>query len=232
MKKFFCFLLVFTLVIISPVAAYSYDENNFRTSCETTKTDIFFEKFYSSNNMTIHITPSNIKDINGNLVKHPITLKYKDNKSFYSLNLRGRYYNYIHCDGKETVYYPALPFFYITTDEVVPVDTFLIGLMIFHCGYTVRTDDYLCYNETIDGITYHIEESTDSLNNKSKFYYLEGDLVRFDYVNAENPSVVERMDLKITFDDVDDSCFELPTSAFLDLSWLYAILLNLFGIFL
>lgn len=88
-------------------------------------------------------------------------------------------------------------------------------------------NEFSCYNESLEGISYHVEEcrvETDTLKEIKKYYFIDDEMVKMSFIKANS---FEDYNVKVSYDSVDDNCFELPPTAFLDITWLY----KLFSIF-
>ena len=183
------------------------------------------ENFSNSANITIDINSDNSKFLN-DLHCNNITIKYKEDKLFFSLDS-----NPTLCaidNGDEIlVYYVDMPLFYFRKSILNPdILNWYLRLMVFSKTNTYN-NEFSCYNESLEGICYHVEEcrvETDTLKEIKKYYFIDDEMVKMSFIKANS---FEDYNVKVSYDSVDDNCFELPPTAFLDITWLY----KLFSIF-
>ncbi|MGN0546375.1 MAG: hypothetical protein ACI4I3_03500 [Acutalibacteraceae bacterium] len=234
MKKLLSIVLIMSLLFTSIFAISANaleDDFESQTSetelseCKGKKTDAFLEEFSNSTNITIDIYSSNSKWMNG-LNFDSIKISSKDDKLFISFNGKLTMCT-IENDGEAIVYYPVCPFFYFREKSLVTPNSmnWYLRLMVFS-RTTVFRNEFTCYNETINDIEYHVEEcrvETSDYTAIKKYYFIDDEMVRMSFGQEGSPDSFEDYSIKVTYDEVDDSCFELPSTAIFDLTWLYKI---------
>lgn len=210
-------ILAIIMLITSLVSVNGYAANNDR------RTEDFLRTFVDSNNTTITIRSKNSKWMKRSLIKSPIIVEYKDRQVSVHYNYRfgGLKAHSIHIGKDMTMYSPSFPYFYVKQNDIGAINSGLLRFLIFQNAVLVSS--YLgSYNETLDGQEYHVEEYriTDKDEEIAKYYFIGDEMVKMAFGFPDSPSTFEIYDVEVTYNNVDNDCFIVPSTAVINISWL------------
>lgn len=210
-------ILAIIMLITSLVSVNGYAANNDR------RTEDFLRTFVDSNNTTITIRSKNSKWMKRSLIKSPIIVEYKDRQVSVHYNYRfgGLKAHSIHIGKDMTMYSPSFPYFYVKQNDISAINSGLLRFLIFQNAVLVSS--YLgSYNETLDGQEYHVEEYriTDKDEEIAKYYFIGDEMVKMAFGFPDSPSTFEIYDVEVTYNNVDNDCFIVPSTAVINISWL------------
>lgn len=120
-----------------------------------------------------------------------------------------------------TMYSPSFPYFYVKQNDIGAINSGLLRFLIFQNAVLVSS--YLgSYNETLDGQEYHVEEYriTDKDEEIAKYYFIGDEMVKMAFGFPDSPSTFEIYDVEVTYNNVDNDCFIVPSTAVINISWL------------
>lgn len=216
-------ILAIIMLITSLVSVNGYAANNDR------RTEDFLRTFVDSNNTTITIRSENSKWMKRSLIKSPIIVEYKDRQVSVHYNYRfgGLKAHSIHIGKDMTMYSPSFPYFYVKQNDIGAINSGLLRFLILQNAVLVSS--YLgSYNETLDGQEYHVEEYriTDKDEEIAKYYFIGDEMVKMAFGFPDSPSTFETYDVEVTYNNVDDDCFIVPSTAVINISWLSFLLVK------
>lgn len=222
MKKL-SLILAIIMLITSLVSVNGYAADESSTFRSDRRTEDFLRTFVDSNNTTITISSENSKWMKKSLIKSPIIIEYKDRQVSVHYNYRfgGLKAHSIHIGKDMTMYSPSFPYFYVKQNDIGAINSGLLRFLIFQNAVLVSS--YLgSYNETIDGQEYHVEEYriTDKDEEIAKYYFIGDEMVKMAFGFPDSPSTFETYDVEVTYNNVDDACFVVPSTAVINISWL------------
>lgn len=228
MKKTVSVLLAVITLVMSVFTCNAFateveNEIEVVTGFEATKTMAFLRMLEEADEISIKFSFS--QKILGIIpMKIPFEFYTKEGKCAYHLGNGFIKANIIAQNGVATGYYPQFPFIYLKQSDSsfnINAGAFFVHFMIYSTnGYFYYQRDYSkTYEEFINGKRYTIDEFVLYDYNVYRFYYLDDDLTAFEKVNIYDSSVNQKYDIEIS-NFVDDSVFELPSTAVVDISWL------------
>lgn len=228
MKKI-SLILAIIILATSLFAVNGYAAETANDSQREWRTEHFLDTFTNSNNTTITISSENSQWMKKAIVKSPIIIEYKDRQVsvHYKYRIGGLEAHSILIGKDMTMYSPSFPYFYIKKKDVGAINAALLRFLVFQNAVLVSS--YLGgYTETINGQEYYVEEYriTDRDEKIAKYYFIGDEMVKMSFGFLDRPSTFETYDVKVTYNDVDDSCFVVPSTAVINMSWLSFLLLK------
>lgn len=207
MKKFISILLTAAILLGSFLSFNVF-------AAEPNKTETLFAKIQADQEVSVTLRAGDV-DLFGFLrIGATDTIYIKGNKIAYEYDLGLISVRLIY--DSEYVYgiIPELPFLRVKLDGSI-IGKPDIGELLEKAGdITLGVLNFKCsYTETIDGKEYYVEEFDDRAQVTSKFYYIGDELKILDVKDAQNGSTNVIYFESISF-TVDDSIFEVPSSAF------------------
>ena len=224
MKKLISFLFVFVIFCVSifSVNVFANDDENSLT--ETTMTETYLKELRTTDEISIKISFD--KKTKFLPIDDDYILSTKDGK--VSICGTSRWFlkvNVIFDNGITSVYFPSLPFFYIKGyNPNHQLDFYMMFTAVTNIPYWMDFSNQFIqsYEKDIDGKTYYIEEFNDGSIGVYRFYYFGNELVKIELANIQDDSLNQGFDINISR-NVDNGLFTIPSSAIIDLSFLFPV---------
>lgn len=207
MKKFLSVTLTFVILVMSVFSLNAF-------AAETPKTEALLDRLDTATefSVTLRAGQTNLFGFLPATITNTITVKGNNVSYEYSAGfIKARI---VTADDGIYGFMPTLPFFYVKMDVNPIKDTDIWSLIKGGADLTQLLTQYVgSSEETVEGTKYYVEEYNDREFVTSKFYYIGDDLKMLVVTDSSTGSVQNTYFDEITF-EVDNSVFEIPSTAF------------------